>query len=115
MWAHEFDQKGIYVFRDSQQPSKLTVIAVKGPNEQCKDPSAYASSMTSESLSSVGIEAAPKDVQPNYQFVIASFAFIIGFNFLLVAGITWLAHDNAAKTKQGTGSIANIYYDKVAE
>ena len=71
--------------------------------------------MTIESLSSAGIEGADKQVQPNFKFVIAAFCFIIAFNFLFVSGFAWLAQNNAAKTKQGTGSIANIYYDKVAD
>lgn len=38
MWAHEFTEEGIYVFADSVDASKLTVISVKGAGGECKDP-----------------------------------------------------------------------------
>jgi len=39
-WAAEFAEKGIYVFADSKDASKLTVVAVKAATEACKDPDA---------------------------------------------------------------------------
>ena len=38
MWAHEFTEEGIYVFADSIDRDKLTVISVKGAGGECKDP-----------------------------------------------------------------------------
>jgi len=55
MWSHEFSEKGIYVFADSIDKTKLTIISVKATSEACKDPSAFIQSMTAASLSAVGI------------------------------------------------------------
>ena len=56
-WAQEFTDKGIYVFADSSDSSKLTVVAVKAAEESCKDPDAPVQSMTAASLSAVGVES----------------------------------------------------------
>jgi hypothetical protein len=39
-WAQAFDEPGVYVFADSKDASKLTVIAAKAANEACSNPSA---------------------------------------------------------------------------
>jgi hypothetical protein len=40
-WAQAFEQPGIYVFADSKDLSKLTVIAVKAADEACLDSDAF--------------------------------------------------------------------------
>jgi hypothetical protein len=91
MWSHEFSQKGVYVFADSKSATKLSVIAVKAANEQCKNEDAYVQSMSIQSLSAVGIEAQPKTVEPDFAFVTAAFIFLMAFNFIFVSGFVWLA------------------------
>lgn len=62
MWAHEFTQKGIYVFADSNDNKKLTVMSIKAKSEKCPNPGSNIQSMTGASLSAVGIESQPNGI-----------------------------------------------------
>ena len=71
--------------------------------------------MTEASLSAVGIEAAPKSVQPNWPFIIGTFVTLFLFNFGVVGMFVYLHNRNAAQMKLSTsqGDANTIYYDKV--
>jgi len=113
-WAQEFTDKGIYVFADSSDSSKLTVVAVKAAEESCKDPDAPVQSMTAASLSAVGVESQAKSVQPNWAFIIGTFVVLLGFNFGVVGAFVYLHARNAAQTKlaAGGGDAGDIYHEK---
>lgn len=117
MWAQEFTEKGIYVFADSKDATQLTVVAVKAASESCKDPDSFIQSMTTASLSAVGIVSQAKGVRPNWTFIIGTFVVLLTFNFAIVAAFVYLHNRNAAQMKQasGQGDVSNIYYDKVQE
>jgi hypothetical protein len=116
-WAQEFTEKGIYVFADSKEASKLTVVAVKSAEESCKDPDAPVQSMTAASLSAVGVESQAKSVQPNWAFIIGTFVVLLGFNFGVVGAFVYLHARNAAQMKlaSGGGEAADIYRDKAKQ
>lgn len=91
-WAQAFDEAGIYVFADSKDKAKLTVIAAKAASEACADPEANIQSMTTESLSAVGIEAQDKEVRPNWPFITGTFVLLLAFNFGVVALLVYLGN-----------------------
>lgn len=113
-WAHGFDQPGIYVFADSKDSSKLTVIAAKAANEACLDPGANIQSMTADSLSAVGIAGQDKQVRPNWSFIIGTFVVLLSFNFGIVGLFVYLGNRAQMKLASGDGAGGTIYYDKVA-
>lgn len=114
-WAHEFAEAGVYVFADSKDKSKLTVVAVKGEGETCKDPDANIQSLTAESLSAIGIESQEKAVQPNWTFIVGAFVVLITFSFGIVGGLVYLRNSIVSKLVSGEGAGETLYYDKVAD
>mmetsp|Transcript_20978 Transcript_20978/g.32528 ORF Transcript_20978/g.32528 Transcript_20978/m.32528 type:complete len:89 (+) Transcript_20978:352-618(+) len=87
-----------------------------GEGESCPNPDAPIMSMSANSLSSVGIESQSKNIEPNWSFIIASFAVLMSVNFVIVAAFIYLHNRNVTFMKlTGEGGDSGvIYQDKIA-
>ena len=79
-----FEQDGIYVFADSNQTAKQTIVAVMDNTQSCPSNTVYAS-MTQANLLKVGI-ALKRDIvySPDWKFFIGILIAIIMLLFLSV-------------------------------
>ena len=108
-----FTQAGIYVFQDSLQTSKVTIIGVVAATQQCSNKDTNVQAVTAASLASIGIVSQTKTVQPNWTFIIGTFVFILVISFGFVNMVIVLHNRNDAQNSQSSSKKHFIYYDLV--
>jgi len=83
-FAHTFDYQGIFVFADSQNESKITVIAVMGESKACPNGSNFEA-MTEQSLLMVGVSRSDDILyEPEWAFFLSVIAILL---LLILASI----------------------------
>lgn len=114
-----FQQKGIYVFENSSSGT-ITIIGVVEPAQTCTNTvnGVGASMITKESLAEVGIKSQDKMVNPDWVFIIFSFASMNIFVYGMLGLIIWMynlaiKNKDILSGKDNAGRGNSIYYDKV--
>eukprot|EP00347_Sterkiella_histriomuscorum_P024400 403331247 len=117
-FSYIFKDAGIYVFKQSTDASKFTIIGVVSSDQSCSNADANVQAATAASLASIGIVSQKKVVNPNWSFIIGVFAFILLFSFGIVTLIILLHNRNSAqnsKSSQSNQKKNNIYYDRIED
>lgn len=60
IFAHTFNEKGTYVFRDNASPDKLLMIRVIDLGETCPDPDKYVAQISASTVSQQGVPQDPE-------------------------------------------------------
>jgi hypothetical protein len=108
-----FNDPGVYVFQDSVNVTKVTIIGVVKESQDCSTKDANVQSATASALASIGIAPQSKNVRPNWSFIIGTFVFIILISFGFVTLVVYLHNKNEAQNVKGTSKKHQIYYDRV--
>ncbi|CDW71824.1 gcc2 and gcc3 domain-containing protein [Stylonychia lemnae] len=115
-FSYIFKDAGIYVFKDSSDSNKYTILGVVASDQECSNKDANVQSTTAASLSSIGIVSQPKIVNPQWSFIIGVFVFILLFSFGIVTFIIVMHNRNSAQNIKSSDSNTkknNIYYEKL--
>lgn len=110
-----FTEAGVYVFQDSVQTTKVTIIGVVAATQQCSNKDTNVQAVTAASLASIGIASQAKTVQPRWAFIIGTFVFILLTSFGFVNLVIVLHARNEARSSQSDSNKNHIYYDRTHE
>ncbi|MHA2022557.1 MAG: hypothetical protein ACTSWQ_02735, partial [Candidatus Thorarchaeota archaeon] len=95
-----FTQAGVFVFGDSSDGEKVTIIGVMGVTEKCNDPEKYIQPITYESLLKVGVTKRDDIRQsPDWTFIMVIFLMMIVGIPILIWFITFLHNEHGRKQR----------------
>jgi hypothetical protein len=105
-----FNQAGVYVFSDSNNTAKVTIMSVMSPSQQCPTGTVYAS-LTQANLLKVGIALQSNVVySPDWNFFIGA---ISAFLFLILMSIFVVGYIYRKSWKTKTARGEDIAYQKL--
>lgn len=113
-YSYSFLEKGIYVFGDSEDEDKVTIIGVVLKDQECSDSNLEVKPATAQSLAEIGVETDLVTVDPNWSFIGGTFVMMILMAYGIVGLIIYL-HNKNFKLRKGAATSdmkANIYFDE---
>ena len=110
-----FNEAGVYVFADSNQTGKITIVSVMAPSQQCPANTVYAS-ITQANLLKVGISKQKNLVySPDWGFFISAVAAFLALIILSIFVIGYVYRKSWKTSTSQNIQYQNKHYESVIQ